>query len=78
MMKQVETECHKNAILKLQTVLLGVTGTGALVLRRGDVEAVAQGEGNVARVVVLRLSERHAVEIERAVTDAPVEEVVTR
>ena len=64
--------------MKLQTVLLGVTGTGALVLRRGDVEAVAQGEGNVARVVVLRLSERHAVEIERAVTDAPVEEVVTR
>ena len=64
--------------MKLQTVLLGVTGTGALVFRRGDVEAVAQGEGNVACVVILRFSERHAVEIERAVTDAPVEEVVTR
>ena len=64
--------------MKLQTVLLGVTGTGALVFRRGDIEAVAQGEGDTTGIVVLRFSERHAVEIERAVTDAPVEEVVTR
>ena len=64
--------------MKLQSVLLGVTGTGALVLRRGDVEAVAQGEGNVACVVILRLSECHAVEIERAAPDALIEEVVTR
>ena len=29
---------------ELESVLLGITGTSTLVLRRSDIEAVAQGE----------------------------------
>ena len=60
-----------------ESILLGVTGSGAFVLRRGDIEAVAQGELDAARVVVFLLSEHHAVAVEREAVDAAVEEVVT-
>ncbi len=59
--------------MKLQTVLLGVTGTGALVLRRGDVEAVTQGEGNATGIVVLHLGKHEAIAVDREATDTPVE-----
>ena len=59
-----------------ESVLLSITSTGSLILRRGDVEAVTQGEGEAARVVVLRLAEYHAFEVECAFADALIEEVV--
>ena len=61
-----------------ESALLGITGTRAFILRRGDVETVAQGEGNAARVVVLGLRQLHTIEVERTSADALVEEVVTR
>ena len=45
----------------LKSILLGITGTSTFILRRGDVEAVAQGEGDATGVVVLHLAEHHAV-----------------
>ena len=62
----------------LQSVLFRIARTCALVLRRCDIEAVAQGEGDAARVIVLRLAEHHAVEVERSTAYTLVEEVVTR
>ena len=62
----------------LQSILLVVTGTGALVLRWGDVETIAQRETDKSGIVVLRFTKRHAVEIERAAADALIEEVITR
>ena len=59
-----------------QSALLGIAGTGTLVLRRGDIEAVAQGERDAARVVVLHLAEHHAVAIEREAVDGTIEKVI--
>ena len=59
-----------------ESILLGVTGTGALVFRRGDVEAVAQGEGDTTGIVVLHLAEHHAVAIEREAVDGTIEKVI--
>ena len=59
-----------------ESVLLGVAGSGAFVLRWGDIEAVAQGELDAARVVVFHLSEHHAVAVEREAVDAAIEKVV--
>ena len=59
-----------------QSALLGIAGTGSLILRRGDIEAVTQGEGDTTGVVVLCLAEHHAITIERETVDATIEEVV--
>ena len=61
-----------------ESVFLSVSGTGAAVARRGDVETVAQGDGETARVVVLRFAEYHAVKVECAFADALIEEIVRR
>ena len=61
----------------LQSVLFGITSPRTLVLRRGDVESVAQGEGNTTGIIVLHLTEHHAIAIERDAVDTAVEEVVT-
>ena len=62
--------------LELESVFLRIAGSRALVLRWCDIEAVAQGELDAARVVVLPLSEHHAVAVEREAIDATIEEVV--
>ena len=62
----------------LQSVFLGIAGARAAITRRGDVEAVAQGERDEARVVVVGLAENHVVEVERAQPLALVEEIVAR
>ena len=49
--------------LGLQSVLFRIAGTRALVLRRGDIEAVAQGELDAPGVVVFHLAEHHAVAV---------------
>ena len=62
----------------LESVLFRIASTRALVLRRGDIEAVAQGELDAAGVVVFHLSEHHAVAVECEAVDAAIEEVVAR
>lgn len=69
------TAAHHNK-RDLQAVLLGITCTSALVLRRGDVETVAQGELDATGVVVLLFANHQTVAIERETIDATVEEVV--
>ena len=59
-----------------QSALLGIAGAGTLILRRGDIEAVAQGEGDTAGVIVLCLRHFQAIEVERAVGSTLVEKVV--
>ena len=59
-----------------QSALLGIAGAGTLLLRRGDIEAVAQGEGDTAGVIVLYLTEHHAITIEREAIDASIEKVI--
>ena len=61
---------------RLKSVLLGITGTSTLVLRRSDVEAVTQGELDATGVVVLHLLEHHAITIEREAVDATIEEII--
>ena len=71
-MGEVSPERH----FGLESVLFRIASTRALVLRRGDIEAVAQGELDAAGVVVFHLSEHHAVAVEREAVDAAIEEVV--
>ena len=61
----------------LKSILLGVTGAGALVLRRGDVEAITQGELDATGIVVLHLAKHHAVAVKHDMVDATIEDVVT-
>ncbi len=63
--------------LNLQTTLFCITSTRTLILRRGDIEAIAQGEGDATGIVVFRLMEHHAIAIERKAVDATIEEVVS-
>ena len=56
MMKQVKLLCHRNTSLDSKSVLLSITGTSPLVLRRGDIDAVAQGELDTTGVVVFLFS----------------------
>ena len=77
-LKQEETLCHRDALCGLHSVFLCVTGACALILRRGYVEAVTQGENDGTRVVVLSLNHLHAAEVECAVACTLVEEVAAR
>ena len=60
----------------LQSVLLCITCTRALVLRRGDIEAVAQREGDAAGVVVLHFTKHHPIAVKHDMVDAAVQKVV--
>ena len=61
----------------LKSILLGVTGAGALVLRRGDVEAITQGELDATGIVVLHFLKHHPIAVKHDMVDATIEEVVT-
>ena len=60
----------------LKSILLGVTGAGALVLRRGDVEAITQGELDATGIVVLHFPKHHPIAVKHNMVDAAIEEVV--
>ena len=60
----------------LKSILLGVTGAGALVLRRGDVEAITQGELDATGIVVLHFLKHHPIAVKHNMVDAAIEEVV--
>ena len=62
---------------ELESVLLGITSTSTLVLRRSDIEAVAQGELDATGVVVFHLAEHHPIAVKHDMVDAAVEEVIT-
>ena len=75
MMMQVQSK-HQRTSSILQSILLSITSTSTLILRRGNIEAVSQGELDTTGVVVLYLTEHHAITIERETVDATIEEVV--
>ena len=76
MMKQVKLYCHRNTSSDSKSVLLRITSSSTLILRRGNIEVVTQGELDTTGVVVLYLTEHHAITIERETVDATIEEVV--
>ena len=68
--------CHRNTSLDSKSVLLSITGTCPLVLRRGDIDAVAQGELDTTGVVVFHLAEHHTVAVEYDMVDTAIKEIV--
>ena len=68
-------ETHGDALL-LQSILLGITSSRSLVFRRGDIEAVAQGELDATGIVVFLLMNHQAIAVECEAVDAAIEEVV--
>ena len=75
MMMQVQSKRQRTSSI-LQSILLSITSTSTLILGRSDIKAVAQGEIDVARVVVLHLLEHHTVAVKCKVVYAAIEEVV--
>ena len=60
----------------LQSVLLCITGTRTFILRRGDIESVAQGELDATGIVVLHFLKHHPIAVKHDMVDAAVQEVV--
>ena len=58
-------------------MLLSITSAGTLVLRRCDVESVAQGELDAAGIVVLHFPKHHPIAVKHDMVDAAIENVVT-
>ena len=54
-----------------------MTSTCTLILRRGNIEAVAQGELDATGVVVLHLPKHHPIAVKHDMVDAAIENVVT-
>lgn len=75
-LKQEEMLCHRDALCGLHSVFLCVTGACTLILRRGYVEAIAQGEDDTAGVVIIYLADHELVAVECEPTNATIEEVV--
>ena len=61
----------------LQSVLLGITGTCTLILRRGNIESVAQGELDATGIVVLHFTKHHPIAVKHDMVDAAIENVIT-
>jgi hypothetical protein len=78
MMKQVKLFCHRNTSFVSQSILLRITSTSTLVLRRSDIEAVTQGKGNATGIVVFHLAKHHAIAVEKYSVDTTIEEVIAR
>ena len=76
MMKQVKLYCHRNTSSDSKSVLLRITGTSTLILRRSDIEAVLQGELDATGIVVLHLTVHHPIAVKHDMVDASIEEVV--
>ena len=77
MMKQVKFYCHRNTSSDSKSVLLRITGTSTLVLRRSDIEAVSQGELDTTRIVVFYLANHKTIAVKGKTVNATVEEIVT-
>ena len=77
MMKQVKFYYHRNTSSDSKSALLRITGTSTLVLRRGDVEAVSQGELDAPRIVIFYLANHKMIAIKGKTINATIEEIVT-
>ena len=77
MMKQVKFYCHRNTSSNSKSVLLRISGTSTLVLRRSDIEAVTQGELDATGVVVLRFAEHHPITVKHDMVDAAIKEIIS-
>ena len=75
MMMQVQSK-HQRTSSILQSILLRITSSSTLILRRGNIEAVTQGELDTTGIIVLYLTEHHAIAIECEAVDATIKEVV--
>ena len=69
--------CHRNTSLDSKSVLLRISGTSPLVLRRSDIEAIAQGELDATGIVVLHFLKHHPITVKHDKVDATIEEIVT-
>ena len=76
MMKQAEQLVPWGRHDWLKSVLFGITCARTFIFRRCDVESVAQGELDAARVVIFHLAEHHAVAVEREAVDGSIEKVI--
>ena len=61
----------------LQSVLLCITGTSAFILRRGNIESVAQGELDATGIVVLHFPKHHPIAVKHDMIDTAIENIVT-
>ena len=61
----------------LQSVLFCITGTRTLILRRGDIESVAQGELDATGIVVLHFTKHHPIAVKHDMIDTAIENIVT-
>ena len=68
---------HRNTSWDSESVLLCITSTSALVLRRGDIESVSQGELDATGIVVLHFPKHHPIAVKHDMVDAAIEEVIT-
>ena len=76
MMMQVQSK-HQRTSSILQSILLRITSSSTLILRRCNIEAVTKRKRNATGIIVLYLMEHHAIAIERKAVDATIEEVVS-
>ena len=60
-----------------ESVLLSISGTSTLVLRRSDIEAVTQGELDATGVVILHLTVHQPIAVKHYMVDAAIEEIVS-
>ena len=75
MMMQVQSK-HQRTSSILQSILLRITSSSTLILRRGNIEAVTQGELDTTGVVVLHFAKHHPIAVKQDMVDASIEEVV--
>jgi hypothetical protein len=61
----------------LQSVLFCITGTCTLILRRGNIESVAQGELDATGIVVLHFTKHHPIAVKHDMIDTAIENIVT-
>ena len=61
----------------LQSVLLCITCTSALVLRRSNIEAITQRELDATGIVVLHFTKHHPIAVKHDMIDTAIENVVT-
>ena len=60
----------------LKSVLFRITCTSAAILRRGDIESVAQGELDATGIIVLHFAKHHPIAVKHDMVDAAIEDVV--
>ena len=76
MMMQVQSK-HQRTSSILQSILLRITSSSTLILRRGNIEAVTQGELDTTGVVVLHFAKHHPIAVKQDMVDAAIKEIIS-